>query len=176
MTRNAPLAAPVRKLFAPLLLAGLAVTGVGCNRVERNLQVTSNPPGALVYLNGQEAGRTPMNKSFVWYGTYDVKVRKEGYKTVSAKEDVWAPWWQVPPLDLVADLLPFPTRDQHKLHYTLVAATEDPGDTQELVGRGERMRGQLTGSRCGGSGPAGPGRCASPASCTAGRPTSRASR
>ena len=30
--------------------------------------------------------RTPMRKTFVWYGTYDVEVRKEGYVTRVAGE------------------------------------------------------------------------------------------
>ena len=77
MTTTTRTTVPPAGVLGLLLLFVAAVTG--CNRVERNLQVTSNPPGALVYLNGQEAGRTPMNKSFVWYGTYDVQVRKEGY-------------------------------------------------------------------------------------------------
>ena len=49
----------------------------GCG-VERTLQIESNPPGALVHLNGEEVGRTPMRKAFVWYGTYDVQLRKDG--------------------------------------------------------------------------------------------------
>jgi hypothetical protein len=127
-----------------LIVASAAATG--CSRVERSLQVTSDPPGALVYLNGQEAGRTPMNKSFVWYGTYDVQLRKEGYKTLSTKEKVWAPWWQVPPIDLVADLLPLPLKDQHKKSYKLTPMSDAPEETTELLARGERLRGQLEGS------------------------------
>jgi hypothetical protein len=130
-----------------LLMVGTSAGGFGCSRVERSLQVTSDPPGALVYLNGQEAGRTPMNRSFIWYGTYDVQLRKEGYKTLTTKEKVWAPWWQVPPIDLVADLLPFPLRDQHKKSYTLTPFTDAPEETGELLARGERLRGQLQGSR-----------------------------
>jgi hypothetical protein len=132
----------------PLTSALLVVLMIaGCSRVDRSLQVTSSPPGALVYLNGQEAGRTPMNKAFVWYGTYDVQVRKEGYKTLTTKEKVWAPWWQVPPFDLIADLLPIPLHDQHKKSYTLTPMTDEPEDTADLLARGERMREQLQGSR-----------------------------
>src|SRR3954463_11491299 len=128
---------PRRRYAFPTLFILLLPAIVGCSRVDRSLQVTSNPPGALVYLNGEEAGRTPMNKSFVWYGTYDVQLRKEGYKTLSTKEQVWAPWWQIPPIDFVADLLPFPLHDQHKKSYTLTPATEEPEDTTDLLARGE---------------------------------------
>ena len=49
----------------------------GCG-VERTLQIESDPPGALVTLNGNEVGRTPTRKEFVWYGTYDVQLRRRG--------------------------------------------------------------------------------------------------
>ena len=43
-----------------LLLLGLALAILqGCG-VQRTLQIESDPPGALVYLNGDEVGRTPM--------------------------------------------------------------------------------------------------------------------
>jgi len=63
-------------LFRPLALLVLPLAAGGC--VHRTLEVESNPPGALVYLNGEEVGRTPMRKEFLWYGTYDVQLRKEG--------------------------------------------------------------------------------------------------
>ncbi len=53
--------------------------GSGC--VQRQLTVTTDPPGTLVHLNGQEFGRTPVTRDFTWYGTYDVELRKEGYET-----------------------------------------------------------------------------------------------
>src|SRR5438045_3252646 len=65
-----------------LLLALSAALGAGC--VRRTLAVRSDPPGALVYLNGVEVGRTPVQRDFVWYGTYDVQVRKDGYDTIKA--------------------------------------------------------------------------------------------
>jgi hypothetical protein len=142
--RRLPAALPF--LFVAFALS--LVTGGGCARVERSLQVTSNPPGALVYLNGQEAGRTPMNKAFVWYGTYDVQLRKDGYKTLTTKEQVWAPWWQIPPIDLIADILPFPLHDQHKKSYTLTPmAPDSPEETADLLARGQRLSTQLQGSR-----------------------------
>ena len=48
----------------------------GC--VERELVVESDPDGALVYMNDQELGRTPIRRDFQWYGTYDVVVVAPG--------------------------------------------------------------------------------------------------
>lgn len=123
------------------LLAIVAVSG-GCG-VERTLHVRSNPPGALVYLNGEEAGRTPMRQTFLWYGTYDVQLRKEGYVTRSAKTRVWAPWWQIPPLDLLAEFIPLPLKDEHTLAYRLRQVTEPQTDPAQLVERAAAMRGKL---------------------------------
>ena len=126
-------------------LASLLAAGCG---VERTLRVQSDPPGALVYLNGDEAGRTPMRKTFLWYGTYDVQLRKEGYVTKSEKTRVWAPWWQVPPIDFFVALLPLPLQDNHVRRYRLYPETDQQTDPQMVIQRGERMRYRLqTGMR-----------------------------
>ena len=64
------------KRWLILLMAALG----GC--VERTMTFQSNPPGALVYVNNQEIGRTPMRRDFTWYGNYDVVLRKDGYETL----------------------------------------------------------------------------------------------
>ncbi len=43
----------------------------GC--VERTVTITSEPDNALVYLNDEEIGRTPVTVSFTFYGVYDVR-------------------------------------------------------------------------------------------------------
>lgn len=118
----------------------------GCG-VERTLTVRSEPPGALVYLNGEEAGRTPMRKSFLWYGTYDVQLRKEGYVTRSEEAKVWAPWWQIPPIDLVAELVPLPLQDNHTVSFRLRATPEEQTDPHRVIQRAVEMRSQLRSSR-----------------------------
>ncbi len=59
-----------------------------------------------------------------WYGKYDVAVRKEGYETLKTERWVVAPWWQWPPIDLVAELLPLPLRDRRRLSFELEPAGE----------------------------------------------------
>lgn len=128
-------------LLSPLLLL-LPLAAGGC--VHRTLQIDSNPQGALVYLNGEEVGRTPMRKEFLWYGTYDVQLRKEGYETLSAQEKVWAPWWQWPPIDLLAEALPL--EDNHTARYTMKPVTAQITDPQQVLGRAVQMRGKLKSS------------------------------
>ena len=89
--------------FAAAALVGV-VAVAGC--VERRLTVHSEPEGALVYLNNQEVGRTPMTHGFIWYGTYDVRLRQAGYETLKTQQSIVAPWWQWVPFDFFADILP----------------------------------------------------------------------
>jgi hypothetical protein len=135
-----------RSLAAALLAAGAAaLASAGCG-VERTLQVESQPSGALVYLNGEEAGRTPMRKTFLWYGTYDVQVRKDGYVPRSAKTRVWAPWWQIPPFDFFAELIPLRLQDNHRVQYRLRPVTEQQVDPEQVIERAARLRRRLRSS------------------------------
>ena len=126
-------------IAASLALLALALPMKGC--VRRQLTVTSEPAGAIVYLNNREAGRTPFTTDFVWYGTYDVVVRKEGYETLNARSRVLAPWWGVPPIDLFAEMMPWRPTDRKSLSYVL---SETPGtDAKAIVERGRELQRQL---------------------------------
>ena len=131
-----------------LRIAALAiclVLAAGC--VQRTLTVKSEPPGALVYLNGAEVGRTPFTRDFVWYGTYDVQLRKEGYETLKTRGEVKPPWWQIVPLDLLAELLPTRPRDRQFLYYTLHPTTQTAADPQVMISRASELKGKLESSK-----------------------------
>ena len=87
-----------------ILIAFACVLSLGC--VERRLMITSEPAGALVYLNDQEVGRTPLEVPFTWYGTYDVRLEREGYQTLQTEQLAERPWWETPGPDLFAEALP----------------------------------------------------------------------
>jgi hypothetical protein len=119
----------------------LFVTTAGC--VEQLLTVQSDPPDALVELNGQEMGRTPVTQHFTWYGTYDVILRRENYQTLKTTAKVIAPLYQWVPLDLISELLPIPLKDHHVVHYTLTPVqivTEPPPG---IMDRAIQLKGQL---------------------------------
>lgn len=90
----------MRYAFFTMVLVG----AFGC--VERRLLITSEPSGALVYLNDQEVGRTPLEVPFTWYGTYDVRLEREGYRTLQTQQTAEQPWWEKPGPDLFAEALP----------------------------------------------------------------------
>ncbi len=67
---------PVRHLLAILSVIAIPLLCTGC--IERLITVSSQPPGALVYLNDEEVGRTPVTVPFRFYGVYDVRLEHEG--------------------------------------------------------------------------------------------------
>ncbi|MDB5293496.1 MAG: hypothetical protein JWL69_4737 [Phycisphaerales bacterium] len=129
-----------KKMIAALILMALAG---GC--VQRTVTVRSSPPGALVYLNDQEVGRTPVTRKFKWYGTYDVELRLEGYDAVKTTAKVWAPWWQIVPLDLVTEALPL--TDNHELNFTLHPPSEMEEEPELMVKRGQQLAKELESSQ-----------------------------
>jgi hypothetical protein len=113
----------------------------GC--VDRIMTINSDPDGALIYLNDQEIGRTPLTHDFQQYGVYQLEVRKEGYVTVKGTQVTEEPWWQLIPLDLVTELLPFHFKDIRNYHYTMAEASTQPADPRVMLERAGQMRGLL---------------------------------
>jgi len=129
-----------------LLLALISLTLISSGCVERKLTVTSDPPNALVYLNGKEAGRTPIEQDFLWYGNYDVQVRAPGYDTLKTQSKVTAPWWQWVPIDLLAEFMPWHPTDRQTLHYTLTPAAPIDTPAEVLIDRATEMKGKVESS------------------------------
>ncbi|MGH7176097.1 MAG: PEGA domain-containing protein [Tepidisphaeraceae bacterium] len=124
------------------LLLGLSMGGC----VERTMTINTHPQGAIVYLNNQEFGRTPVTRDFTWYGNYDVEIRKDGYETLKAHASVIAPVWGWPPIDIVAEVMPLRCKDNRTLEFTLVPASTQPADAQEMLHRAEEMQDKLESS------------------------------
>ena len=101
-----------------LLVPAAGLLSVGC--VRRTLTITTEPPHALVFLNDQEIGRSRVTTGFLWYGNYDVVIRKEGYETLQTHCEVNPPWYQVIPFDFFAEVLwPGQLHDQQSRHFVL---------------------------------------------------------
>ncbi len=112
----------------------------GC--LQRIVTVKSDPPGALVYLNGQEMGRTPVSREFLWYGNYDIELRMKGYQSLKTHANLGCPPWQYIPLDLFTDMLPL--TDEHLLQFTL--QPEQEADPLDVLARGEELSEMLESS------------------------------
>ncbi len=125
-----------------LLIAGLVVLSAGLlsGCIERTITVTSVPSGALVYLNDEEVGRTPLTVPFTFYGVYGVRLEKEGYQPLWTRGDAKMPWWDTPGIDLFAEMIPH-GKSEVKWHYTLEPLP--PVHTDALIDRARQMRGLI---------------------------------
>jgi hypothetical protein len=125
------------------LLCGLALAASclapGC--VRRTISITTDPPNARVFLNDQEVGRSAVTTDFLWYGDYDVIIRKEGHKTLQTNWNIKSPWYQWIPFDFFAEVLwPGWIHDARAQHYVLEAAEQ--ASAEEVIKRAEDAREQ----------------------------------
>jgi hypothetical protein len=124
-------------------LAAAALT-TGC--VEQRYVVTSGSPclpgqdlGATVYRNGVLIGQTPVDDHFVYYGKYHFTLVRDGYETVQIDQDIPAPWYEVPPLDFVSEVLyPFKLRDVRCFHYEMCELQRPR--SEDVLNRGQQLR------------------------------------
>lgn len=100
-----------------------ALTLTGC--IERRLTVTSDPPGAIVWLNDLEVGRTPVDVDFEWYGTYDVRLALEGHEPLMTSAKADAPVHEWPGIDLFASVLPVGFENHVRWHFELEPTAVD---------------------------------------------------
>ena len=127
-----------------ILFGGILLATGGC--IRRTLSVTSTPPGALVWINDREVGRTPLVVDFTHYGTYDVRVEREGMEPVMTNRKASAPVWDLPGPDLVVEILPFQANSRIDWHFDL-----EPRDESHprLLERAEAFRAKAKGIEAG---------------------------
>ncbi len=135
------------RLRKPAFLSAVLAAALFSGCVEQEMTIESNPPGALVFLNDQELGRTPLTRDFKWHGDYDVQLRLEGYQTLKTHHKVKEPWWNDVPFDLLANLWPFALRDSQHMSFNLTPVDASQDQPQNLLARAEDMRGQLESSQ-----------------------------
>ena len=121
------------------LLAAAAGFGAmalaGC--IQRTITINSQPQGAVVHLNDVEVGRTPTRLPFTFYGTYDVRLAKDGYQTLHVARQAKAPWWDNPGPDIVAEALPGQRKVNLEWHFVLDAMP--PTDEALTLDRARQM-------------------------------------
>lgn len=131
----------------------LLALGVGLTScVERRMKITTRPSGALVIVNDEEVGVSPVTFSFLWYGDYDIMLRKPGYKTLKTHYRVNPPWYQYPVVDIVAEtMIPATIHDDHELPTFELEPVETPS-TADVVQRAIGLRDQAIYGGAGGPG------------------------
>ena len=130
--------AAARRRTATIVLLLLVVAGSsGC--MYRRLTIRSDPPGALVMIDGREVGFTPYSTDFIYYGTREITLIKDGYETLTVMQPVPPPWYQIPPLDFVSDnFLPFKVTNRHEFVYALEPQQIPP--VEDLIDRANHLR------------------------------------
>jgi hypothetical protein len=125
------------RVLQVVLIVALLLPGVGC--VRRRLNVRTNPPGALVYVDNQQIGTTPCSVDFVYYGTREIRLVKPGFETLTVNQPIPTPWYEYPPLDFISEnLVASKIRDNRTVTYNLAPQVIVP--TQELVDRANQLR------------------------------------
>lgn len=117
-----------------LLAASLGAVG-GC--ADRRLQITSDPSGARVFLNDTEVGTTPCEVNFTYFGTYDVRLRRDGCEPLVTKAKTVAPVYEWPGIDLAAAAVPGVKRTSVRWHFDLQPAVRDDA---ALLARAAELR------------------------------------
>jgi hypothetical protein len=128
---------PTAKPWLLALVALACLCQAGC--VQRRLTIRSNPPGALVYVDNHEIGTTPVATDFIYYGTRQIRLVKDGYETLTVLQPVPTPWYQYFPIDFFAEnIVPGEIRDERVFDFVLTPQIIVPGD--QLLQRAEDLR------------------------------------
>jgi hypothetical protein len=112
----------------------------GC--VERKLTINTEPTGAVVVLNDEEIGTSPVTTSFEWYGDFDVRISKQGFETLKTHRKLKRPSHDYFPLDFFANCLnPKRIVDSYEWSFTLAPLTEPNRET--LIRDAQKLKKQL---------------------------------
>lgn len=104
--------------FKCILTASVVVAVLsGC--VERQLTINTEPQGALIVLNDEEIGISPVMIEFNWYGDYKVRISKQGYETLDTHRKLDAPMHDNFPMDFFAELWPRRIVDKYEWSFKL---------------------------------------------------------
>ncbi len=121
-----------------IVMAGLIATVLaGC--VERKLTISTEPQGALITLNEQQVGTSPVTVSFNWYGNYQIRAQKDGYETLDTSRKLKAPLHDSPPFDFFAELVwPGVIVDSYEWSFDLAPKVYPTRD--ELIDKADALR------------------------------------
>jgi len=125
-------------MIRPLLIGLIGVASLAGGCVQRTINITSQPEGALVYLNDVEVGRTPLKVPFTFYGVYDVRLEKGGYQTLATAHEASPPGHDSIPMDLVNEVVPWTTHVILNWHFDLEPL--QPVDEALTIDRARQLR------------------------------------
>ena len=123
-----------RRRIVPL--AAAALLAVGC--VDRRYVIESNVPSAQTFTDGVPTGLAPADNRYEYAGYRTIQVVAPGYEPATERVRFKPRWYDYPPLDLIAELLPYRIEDVRRVNITLVPAR--PVNQAELVANADALR------------------------------------
>ncbi len=108
-----------QKKITNILVASLILVGIsGC--VQRRFIVRSQPEGALVTIDRQQIGLTPLSVPYTYSGTREFQLEKDGYKTIKVQQKFDSTWYETFPVSFVTEnFWPRELRDERLLEFQL---------------------------------------------------------
>ena len=129
-----------KRNLSVLIVVSLTIIIGGC--VERKLTINTKPQGALVVLNDEEIGTSPVTVSFEWYGDYWVRISKPGFETLKTHRKLERPLHDKAPFDFFAQILN-PKRIVDSYEWTFELAPKQQPSREELIRDAEELKEQL---------------------------------
>lgn len=120
-------------LIAATLLPLLA----GC--VDRRFVVTTNVPGAQVFIDNKPLGPAPVDSRWEFAGNYNFTVLAPGYEPLNQRVRFAPKWYMYPPFDLITETL-YPGRIEDVRRVELTLQPSRQLTDAELIASAERIR------------------------------------
>ena len=123
-----------------------------CGCVLRSLTIDSEPSGAMVYVDDEPIGETPVTTTFTYYGTRKITLEKmdaEGrllYERKIVYEKIKPPFYQILPLDFFSEIvIPIKLKDEHYFAYQLDPLKHLPKEElqEKVIKNAEELRERL---------------------------------
>jgi hypothetical protein len=132
----------VKKNISLLVITGLIFSILICGCVERELTINTTPQGAMVALNNEQIGQSPVTVSFNWYGDYNVRLSKDGYETLKTHRLLKGPWYDHFPFDFFAEIV-WPGRIVDSYEWTFELKEQKEITREELLQNAENLKKQI---------------------------------
>lgn len=89
------------RIWFSLIALQLVLPLTGC--VQRRLQIRSQPEGALVSIDRQPVGLTPVSVPYTYAGTREFQLEKDGFKTVRVAQNIRPAWFDRFPISFFSN-------------------------------------------------------------------------
>ncbi|MBN1361620.1 MAG: PEGA domain-containing protein [Sedimentisphaerales bacterium] len=106
------------------------------------MTINTQPQGALVTLNDEQIGVSPVTVPFNWYGNYGVRLTKEGYETLDTSRELKPPLHDFAPFDFFAQVL-YPGRIVDRYEWTFELEPRQAPTREQVLQDAEALRTQL---------------------------------